>query len=672
MIVFSPYTSAVMIHAKALYNSTEIGDFVKSGGHILVPAGTSFNENSIKGRTAVGMSVYKLESIITEKTCYDECGTNPSLKCAEGYCEGKSVGTNRTDAYKATCLKEQCGKVRPTPTADSNSCSANGSRNCSSSSYSAETNDYKKQTGTISYANYFKTTCVVTSKGRYSNDLPTTLVPGTGGFNYNATVLGKKTCTLTFLQSLFEYDYASKLRGSASRTSLKNIAKSFKNMAANSTGTSGYYAVANSTAYIQVNSKRYDLKKNDSKSKNNKTFQSKDPIKINLYGDSTSILNSDKTKVYSNKFEHYLDLPQYCYSLRDSRFYNPVLSSGAGQKCDTISGSTYDLIAYGYFSKTTSPKVDVYTYINNDDACLNDSNRCYYNNNVPEADCYIGYKKLSSNRYEITYGVTNRKGISISASFNGAGINRTFSGTNPIYTETVTKNVSGTTEINGSIRYTVNGTTVKKSCPAKIQSTASTCKAQGFKPTDYDKIRKWCQENWANANSSYEDCYNSCSDSNLTCKKYKCNDKTNIENWCSNSTNRSSAGYKSKASCINDCYDCNEKEKKYLYRPISLGTNSDPTNKYNAFPQRKAGSNWIGYEEKYTKNDDFTSSPIYIIKLDKNNIETIRNDYDENKYASFPQADKENSSNVYYKSEFISSHSEIFTKLCGNRTEGCS
>ena len=47
MIVFSPYTSAVMIHAKALYNSTEIGDFVKSGGHILVPAGTSFNENSI-------------------------------------------------------------------------------------------------------------------------------------------------------------------------------------------------------------------------------------------------------------------------------------------------------------------------------------------------------------------------------------------------------------------------------------------------------------------------------------------------------------------------------------------------------------------------------------------------------------------------------------------------
>ena len=41
--------------------------------------------------------------------------------------------------------------------------------------------------------------------------------------------------------------------------------------------------------------------------------------------------------------------------------------------------------------------------------------------------------------------------------------------------------------------------------------------------------------------------------------------------------------------------------KEYIYRPISLGKTSEDILPgeigFNAFPNRKAGSNWIGYEE---------------------------------------------------------------------------
>jgi len=62
-----------------------------------------------------------------------------------------------------------------------------------------------------------------------------------------------------------------------------------------------------------------------------------------------------------------------------------------------------------------------------------------------------------------------------------------------------------------------------------------------------------------------------------------------------------------------------------MFRPIKLGENKELTvNKYNAFPSRKAGANWIGVESKTENDKIFTESPKYVIYLDSSNIQKIR------------------------------------------------
>ena len=110
--------------------------------------------------------------------------------------------------------------------------------------------------------------------------------------------------------------------------------------------------------------------------------------------------------------------------------------------------------------------------------------------------------------------------------------------------------------------------------------------------------------------------------------------------------------------CINDCSCGDSGGLDYLYRPIAVGGNS-LAGEYNAFPNRKAGTNWYGYE-KLTLDDKFDEEPIYTIELNQETIKTLKNETsgDISKYVDYDG----DSDNGYYKSDLIDKYEgTIFT-----------
>ncbi|MDD6878616.1 MAG: hypothetical protein PUD59_00075, partial [bacterium] len=186
----------------------------------------------------------------------------------------------------------------------------------------------------------------------------------------------------------------------------------------------------------------------------------------------------------------------------------------------------------------------------------------------------------------------------------------------------------------------------------KISGNVYKCTEKN-KATEIDNIKDYCKNNWEKDKDNYEseeDCISRCGDGNNYCKSL-----TTIKEkkaWCNIKSNRDSVGYKKYEECVNDCAGGDIGE--FLYRPISLG---------NAFPNREAGSNWIGYEEKTNKNV-FNNDPKYVIILDSKTIEEIKQDTngDKSKYVSF-NSTKETG---FYMSEFITKFDNIITSSYRN------
>lgn len=178
-----------------------------------------------------------------------------------------------------------------------------------------------------------------------------------------------------------------------------------------------------------------------------------------------------------------------------------------------------------------------------------------------------------------------------------------------------------------------------------------------YKPTEYKKIREYCDSKWQNDTAGYsssEDCYISCTDSNKnnSCKKlYTCSDTVAIRQYCK--VNYQLDGYNSIGNCINDC-SCGSNGLKYYYRTISLN---------NPFPDREAHYNWLGYEEYITNDiEDNTpstnsSGPEYEIVLDSKRINEIKkhtkkyNSEGNDAYGDFIRVDADDTGS--YKSKFI-------------------
>ena len=229
---------------------------------------------------------------------------------------------------------------------------------------------------------------------------------------------------------------------------------------------------------------------------------------------------------------------------------------------------------------------------------------------------------------------------------------------------------SNSTIVDASITYSINGRTITKKCPVRVDTPNNSnnkekCTTK-YKPAEYDNIRKYCNDNWntdEDGYTSYYECYKKCSANgrNNTCKtRYKINDTEKINNYCQHYYK--SDGYKSVAMCINDCSTITG-YSDYIYRPIATGM---VDNKYSAFPNREAGSNWIGYEE-LTVYDSFDNSVIYEIDLTPKKINKIKKDsIDKKNYINY----NGKNSKGYYKSDYISTNSDIFTKTNGRSNGG--
>lgn len=202
-----------------------------------------------------------------------------------------------------------------------------------------------------------------------------------------------------------------------------------------------------------------------------------------------------------------------------------------------------------------------------------------------------------------------------------------------------------------------------------------------FKPVEYFKIRNYCNAYWKNDTAAYtsaNDCYISCTNSKKqqTCKQINtCTDITSIKKYCKSQYQRD--GYKSIASCVNDC-SCGNIGLNYYYRIISLT---------NPFPDREPGYNWLGYEEFIT-NDLYDSTPStkseapeYEIVLDSKRINSIKKhtkkyvSSGQDAYGDYIRANKNDTGS--YKSKFIhvdeieeGGFSTYFTYIEGVKTGG--
>ena len=617
-------------------------------------------ENIKKG---FGIKIVWGGEYIEKKTCKTKCGANPTLECAESYCDGLE-----SNSKKSECIKNECSVSRPSyKTCESKVCDSNNGK-C------AQVLNYGKTTCKVSDNNYYYIECTENTKLNYINGLPKILGPGIGGINYSLQTATENICKLYFNKGIFEYDYAGLKRSrTTDRSNMLKIAEAFNKLSSNSSDIKYNDNIAaqlkingelvksatnpNVSPFISI-SKNETTKADPTSNKNNKI--------INLYGnsssnDSYSVTERSITTSGTNLYE----LQHECLSFKDSMF-NKVCRERNLELKD------YQMY-YGYYNTIKTPgKVTVDLTISksySDGRSCNNVDNCYYMvSDAPnDTDCFIKDNKLyitNISPYYTAGGVETRmNNIIINHSRLGStyDINDYLNGPNGADNIRIV-NPGETVSI---IYSTAEGKRVSKKC----QVTKGTCKST-YKSSEHDAIRKYCNNSYlSDGYTSANECYNDCS-KNLSCKgTIKCSSKNDVKSWCT--TNYKNAGYKSYSQCYNDC-NCIENSVEYIYRPVSLGNSENGTYPYNSFPNRTAGSNWIGFEE-YTVdtnhgNDAYSKAPIYVIELDKEKIKKLResttNKYiykDYSYYENYASKPSGAASFLNMKSPYIASNKNIFT-----------
>lgn len=582
-----------------------------------------------------GIGVFWVGEYASEQTCSNACPSY-NLSCYSNYCESKSKNQND----KTNCMNK-CGATEPqfgctsssvTPKQSSSECSdpiSSSKRTCK---------EYKN--------NYYTEICDESTTIKYSDDLPTTLISKKGGFNFSAKLNGTKKCTLNFNIKYYEYKYwmaygDSGKREVQSKLSYFTDQNNFKNKK--------YSYEIESSDYIKFKDRQLE------------------EIKTTKTEESKYTGYSNYTHSYSSTYKSVFELKPICYTLNDRETLLP------GCNGDIKDYSTY----YAVYNDSSSKKVNTYAYARKEGSGLSDTNACYYLNIDDkddlknDIDCVVTININNNSSFEtasVTYKVItrgkNEKITEMKIGNKKASDNGTYSLRDLGYSK------SNSTIVDASITYSINGRAITKKCPVRVDTPNNSnnkekCTTK-YKPAEYDNIRKYCNDNWntdEDGYTSYYECYKKCSANgrNNTCKTmYKINDTEKINNYCQ--YYYKSDGYKSVAMCINDCSTITG-YSDYIYRPIATGI---VDNKYSAFPNREAGSNWIGYEE-LTEYDSFDNSVIYEIDLTPEKINKIKKDsIDKKNYINY----NGKNSKGYYKSDYISTNSDIFTNTNGRSNGG--
>ena len=629
--------------AKVTDNKFLSRNSVDDNPYILAVNG-SYNENGSKkdvedlrdSNKGYGIGVFWVGEYASEQTCSNAC---PSyiLSCYSTYCDSKSK--NQTD--KTNCMNK-CGAKEPRFECDSTTPVLRTTSSCSEQFSSTKT------TCRVDKNYYYTETCTETTSIKYSDDLPTTLISNKGGFNFSAKLNGTKKCTLNFNDEYYNYKYWMAY-GKSARSNIENKKNYFINQKNFESKEYSYKIETND--YIKFDGTKLTESESESKSKY----------------DGYSNSNNNYEHKYSSTYSATFELEPKCYTLNDRETLLP------GCNGDIKDYSTY----YAVYNDSSSKKVNTYAYARKEGSGLSDTNTCYYLNIddkgdlESDIDCVVTINNKSSfETASVTYKVITRgkdeKITEMKIGNKKVNYNGTYSLRNLGYSK------SNSTIVDASVTYKINGNEITKKCPVRVDLTAkdnnnndNKCTAK-YSPAAYDNIRKYCIKSWntdVDGYTSYDECYKKCSANgrNNTCKtKYKISDTEEINNYCQHYYK--SDGYKSVAMCINDCSTITG-YSDYIYRPIATGM---VDNKYSAFPNREAGSNWIGYEE-LTEYDSFDNSVIYEIDLTPEKINKIKKDsIDKKNYINY----NGKNSKGYYKSNYISTNSDIFTNTNGRSNGG--
>ena len=628
------------------------------------------NRNNIINN-GFGIGVFWIGDYVAA-TCKSTCGSN-NLKCAEKFCE-----KDTSYPSKKACILDCNITEPPNLSCGSSTCTSNGASTSCDGSY-----NINSKASSCSADRYIKTECTQKiNKLEYSKDLPNVFDPGVGGFNYNAYLDVYKECKITFNADAYTFDYASIKRGSrgsgnSTFNALSNAWNRYNGLPTTSSDPVYKYETSSTDKIkLTVDGKSYDLELKSSslpdaalKTSGSKTIHRYDS------GSDSPITFAGEKKYVSSPGSIAYELPKQCYSIKTALIYRPAL----GSNCTDAS----DLLSYGYYNtKKTSGKTNVVVTANLNKGCLSNNHTCYFTIGDESKDptCYINSKHISGNTYELTFTLENPGGLAVTYEFDGITYY-----TNKYETQMEFKGISSDEDVSGKISYEIGGETVTKQCPVKLYvsppSKPYNCVTDpnggnNGQYAKYEQIQAFCAAHWnedVNNYTSEKDCADKCGNpvGGDTCKKFTCTNEVDIKAWCSNTTKYTKAGYKSKEECINDC-SCKDVEvKEYIYRPISLGKSFDDD--FYAFPNRKAGSNWIGYEDKYTTDTTvFDGNPIYVIELDGDKIKTIKEDTASKGKGVYlyNKDDSVNNTNGTYKSTFIDSNHNIFTCVKGSGS-GC-
>lgn len=583
-----------------------------------------------------GIGVFWVGEYASEQTCSNACPSY-NLSCYSNYCESKSKNQND----KTNCMNK-CGAKEP-----QFGCTSSSVTPKQSSSECSDLISSSKQTCKEYKSNYYTEICDESTTIKYSDDLPTTLISKKGGFNFSARLNGKKTCKLEFNYDYYLYNYYMAY-GNSGRSEVQSKSSYFTDQ--NNFKNKKYSYEIESSDYIKFKDRQLE------------------EIKTTKTEESKYTGYSNYTHSYSSTYKSVFELKPICYTLNDRETLLP------GCNGDIKDYSTY----YAVYNDSSSKKVNTYAYARKEGSGLSDTNACYYLNIDDkddlenDIDCVVTINNNNNNSSFETASVTykvitrgkNEKITEMKIGNKKASDNGTYSLRDLGYSK------SNSTIVDASITYSINDRTITKKCPVRVDTPNNSnnkekCTTK-YKPAEYDNIRKYCNDNWntdEDGYTSYYECYKKCSANgrNNTCKtRYKINDTEDINNYCQ--YYYKSDGYKSVAMCINDCSTITG-YSDYIYRPIATGM---VDNKYSAFPNREAGSNWIGYEE-LTEYDSFDNSVIYEIDLTPEKINKIKKDsIDKKNYINY----NGKNSKGYYKSDYISTNSDIFTNTNGRSNGG--
>ena len=625
------------------------------------------NQNRIQSNEGFGIKVYWIGAYAP--SCSDSCSrtranTQDRLKCAEAWC------ASNDNSNKKSCI-DSCGYTEPTTVCPGVTCeNATTTTTCADSrSATSETCD--------TYGRYIMFECKGdgnTEEVTFSNDLPTTLLSGLGGFNYSVSKTTNKNCKITFNTNLAEYDYAILNNDTQRNTFKNNLATTLTNY--NKIKTNNNYAqywdaksdTSNLNITFKVNGDSttyktdYSNVRNNSFIKNHKTpsdvygISQDDSKTITLYkngSQSTATSSTGVSNIYrytiNTTSEDVYQLAPRCYTLLDGRV-NKVSSLGL-PACKDLKYRDTDLYGYfGYYSNVTTTsnratQVDTTTSVGG--KCIRSANNCQYYVVDESFECNTKVTKVL-NKYEVTFEVDGYKtgGTVITYSFDGP--QATYLGrVSKEYSPHAHNYVTKTAYIKYNVSTSTGNKTVTKTCnfvipPEDEDTDYNTCKEiySGDSCEKINEIQQYCQKNWFT-------------------------DKT---------------GYQSENDCVKDC-SCSSTTtptKGYTYRPISLGNGSSwsDANGDGPFPRgRDPGYNWKGEDHDFDiiKSDEetFGGEPLYVIRLDAEAIRKIRQSNKSNpaSYLNYKNSTNTNTFEadrskgyLFYRSKFIKNNSQIFTR----------